>query len=56
MFEDVPFSLEINEDDELESLKEKMEKIDSLWIVKPGENSNRGKGIVVCKNIPSVFL
>lgn len=20
------------------------------WIIKPGENSNRGKGITVCKN------
>jgi len=27
---------------------------DSIWICKPGENANRGKGIVVLQNITEV--
>jgi tubulin--tyrosine ligase len=26
----------------------------SLWIVKPGENTNQGCGIQVCKDLPSI--
>lgn len=26
------------------------------WIVKPGENSNRGRGIVVCKGLDSAVI
>ena len=32
-----------------------MSKMEGLWIVKPGENSNRGRGIVICKNEASVI-
>jgi hypothetical protein len=27
---------------------------DSVWIIKPGENSNRGKGIRVARSIPEI--
>ena len=26
----------------------------NLWIVKPGENSNRGKGIIVCEKLEEI--
>lgn len=36
--------------------KEILEKNDEkLWIVKPGENTNRGKGIKVCSSVEDVF-
>ena len=31
-----------------------MPGIKNLWIVKPGENTNRGHGITVCKSIDEV--
>jgi len=30
------------------------EKLKNIWIVKPGEFSNRGKGITVCNKIEMV--
>ncbi len=29
----------------------KEEDRDGFWLVKPGENSNRGRGIVVCRGL-----
>lgn len=26
----------------------------SIWICKPGENSNRGRGIIVCKDLKQI--
>jgi predicted butyrate kinase (DUF1464 family) len=26
----------------------------NIWIVKPGENTNRGKGIYVCGSLPEI--
>ncbi len=31
-----------------------MSKLHNVWIVKPGENSNRGQGIKVSKNLKQI--
>jgi len=36
-----------------DKLRQKHQK-DSIWIIKPGENTNRGKGIQVCQNIKEI--
>jgi len=28
--------------------------LDNIWIVKPGENTNRGKGIKVCNSVEQI--
>ncbi|OMJ89940.1 hypothetical protein SteCoe_7833 [Stentor coeruleus] len=37
-----------------ESVDDQGKKPANIWIVKPGENSNRGNGIIVCANIEQV--
>ena len=37
-----------------EGKKQKKPKLKNIWIVKPGENSNRGRGITVCQTIEEV--
>lgn len=34
--------------------EEKNEKVRNIWIVKPGEFTNRGNGITVCKNLDDI--
>ena len=34
--------------------KEKPHKFENIWIVKPGENSNRGNGISVCSKLKEI--
>lgn len=67
-FEVIPLTFHVKtgeSDPEFENFKEKFKefentvdetgkKIFNLWIVKPGENSNRGNGISVVNDIPSV--
>lgn len=33
------------------TIKSTNSKLKNMWIVKPGENSNRGNGITVCLNL-----
>jgi tubulin polyglutamylase TTLL1/tubulin monoglycylase TTLL3/8 len=35
-------------------LNRKRFKIQNVWIVKPGENTNRGSGITVCKELEQI--
>ena len=37
-----------------ESRTDSKEKSKNIWIVKPGENSNRGSGIKVCLNLEEI--
>lgn len=41
---------------DLEERRKKGEDIKNMWIIKPGENSNRGNGISVCFNLEDVRL
>ena len=35
-------------------IKSNSQKLENMWIVKPGENSNRGYGIKVCKTLDEI--
>lgn len=40
--------------DEVNKIRKKMTIPRNTWIIKPGENTNRGNGIDVCKNLGEV--
>ena len=46
--DDIYKQLEYMEDDDYGKSKPKIKKLRNIWIVKPGEVSNRGTGITVC--------
>lgn len=52
--EDPEFKLFKNHYDQIEKSKNK--QIKNIWIVKPGENTNRGNGITVCYSIDDVLI
>ena len=39
---------------EYENFKQSSPNFQNLWIIKPGENSNRGQGIKVCKSLDEI--
>ena len=45
--EDEAYILENYEDDEIKAIKKKYRCNLNTWIIKPGENTNRGQGINV---------
>ena len=63
MFDYMPITFHIKEglaDKEFKHFEEKYnqlnleEEVKNVWIVKPGENTNRGCGITVCKDLQGV--
>ena len=44
----------IDNDQQIKDLKIKYPEIHNIWIVKPGENTNRGNGIEVCSEINQI--
>lgn len=50
------YGSEVDTDDEeaIEKIKKKLRAPHSTWIIKPGENSNRGMGITVVKTIREI--
>lgn len=58
IFDVVPFSLDVSQPVDLNAIGMLLVDggdADGAWIVKPGENSNRGRGIVVCKNLQAAI-
>ena len=51
--EDPEFANFVQEFQRCERMKKK-KKTKNIWIVKPGENTNRGNGIQVCKSIEEI--
>lgn len=45
---------ESDEEDEIHNIRRKFRTPKNTWIIKPGENTNRGQGIQVVKNMKEV--
>ena len=43
-----------DDDEAIEKIKKKYRAPQNTWIIKPGENTNRGQGITVVKTIREV--
>jgi hypothetical protein len=41
----------IDNDQKIKDIKARYPEVRNIWIVKPGENTNRGNGIEVCSDI-----
>ena len=63
LFDFIPITFHVKEginDKEYKNFELKHKSLNSdpslknIWIVKPGENTNRGCGITVCKDLPAV--
>lgn len=44
----------IDSDDQIREIKMKYPVSKNIWIVKPGENTNRGNGINVCSDLNEI--
>ena len=52
--EDYGSEVESDDEDAIEKIKQKHRAPQNTWIIKPGENTNRGQGITVVKTIREV--
>lgn len=52
---DPQFDLFKNKFDEISKDETRKKKLQNVWIVKPGENSNRGNGITVCRSLSQII-
>jgi tubulin monoglycylase TTLL3/8 len=44
----------IENDEKIKEIKKKYPDQKNIWIVKPGENTNRGNGIHVCSDLNEI--
>lgn len=57
VFEVIPYSVEVFLSDTEEIWEKTLieSNENEYWIIKPGEDSNRGRGITICKGVKSVI-